>query len=250
MYTSGCPKNQKMCWYMTGSPPPAALKKLVPKYLSVSSMVTAPARTGITAINRNAVISHDQTKIGIFSRSMPGARMLRMVAMMLIAPMIELMPIMWMAKMTKATLLPPCNDSGGYRVQPPCGPAPGMNRLDKSRVKANGRIQNDQLFMRGRAMSGAPICIGIIQLPRPTNAGITAPKIITSACTEVISLKNSGRTSCMPGSNNSARMIMAMEPPTKNISIENTRYRVPMSLWFVVNSQRCRKPCGLWSWAS
>ena len=31
MYTSGCPKNQKMCSNITGSPPPAALKKLVLK---------------------------------------------------------------------------------------------------------------------------------------------------------------------------------------------------------------------------
>ena len=52
MYTSGWPKNQKMCSNITGSPPPPALKKLVPKYLSVSSMVTAPASTGITAISR------------------------------------------------------------------------------------------------------------------------------------------------------------------------------------------------------
>ena len=29
MYTSGWPKNQKMCWNITGSPPPAALKKCV-----------------------------------------------------------------------------------------------------------------------------------------------------------------------------------------------------------------------------
>ena len=52
MYTSGCPKNQKMCWNITGSPPPEAVKKLVAKYLSVSSMVTAPASTGMTAISR------------------------------------------------------------------------------------------------------------------------------------------------------------------------------------------------------
>ena len=52
MYTSGWPKNQKMCWNITGSPPPAALKKLVPKWRSVSSIVTAPASTGITAISR------------------------------------------------------------------------------------------------------------------------------------------------------------------------------------------------------
>jgi hypothetical protein len=33
--------------------------------------------------------------------------------------------------------------------------------------KANGRIQKLQLFMRGSAMSGAPIIIGIIQLASP-----------------------------------------------------------------------------------
>jgi hypothetical protein len=63
-------------------------------------MVTAPASTGITAISRNAVISQLHTNTGIFKRSMPGARMLRMVAMMLIAPMIELMPIKWTANTT------------------------------------------------------------------------------------------------------------------------------------------------------
>ena len=59
-------------------------------------------------------------------------------------------------------------------------------------MKANGRIQNDQLFMRGSAMSGAPIIIGTIQLARPTKAGMIAPKIMTSACIVVISLKKSG----------------------------------------------------------
>ena len=95
------------------------------------------------------------------------------------------MPIMWMAKMVNATQLPPCRDSGGYSVQPPAGPPPGRNRVSSSRVKANGRIQKDQLFMRGIAMSGAPICSGIIQLARPTKAGITPPKICllyTSRC--------------------------------------------------------------------
>ncbi len=154
-----------MCWNITGSPPPAALKKLVPKNLSVSSMVTAPASTGITAISRNAVISQLHTNSGIFSRSMPGARRLRMVAMMLIAPMIELMPIRWMAKIMKAHRVAALRaTSGGYIVQPPAGAPPGMNRVDSSSMKANGRIQNDQLFMRGSAMSGAPTISGIIQL--------------------------------------------------------------------------------------
>src|SRR5690606_10288021 len=211
-------------------------------------IVTAPASTGITAMSRNAVISQLHTNTGIFSRSMPGARMLRMVAMMLIAPMIELMPMRWIEKIMNATLTPPCRDSGGYIVQPPCGPPPGMKISEISRKNANGRIQNDQLFMRGRAMSGAPIIIGIIQFARPTNAGMIAPKIMIRPCIVVISLNSSGRSNCSPGWNNSVRISIAIVPPTKNIVSEKIRYSVPMSLWLVVNSQRCRKPCGLSSW--
>ena len=167
--------------------------------------------------------------------------------MMLMAPMIEEAPIMCTARMTNGNAVPVCSTSGGYRVQPPAGPPPGMNRVDSSRVKAKGMIQNDQLFMRGRAMSGAPIIIGISQLAKPTKAGITAPKIITSACMVVIWLKNCGLTICRPGSNSSARMISAMVPPMKNISSENSRYKVPMSLWLVVNNQRLKPLGGPWS---
>ena len=128
---------------MTGSPPPAALKKVVPKNLSVSSMVTAPAKTGITAINKNAVMSQVQANIGIFNKSTPGARMLSTVAMMLMAPMIELIPIMCTANTAKATLAPPCRNNGGYMVQPPAGAPPGRNKVISSIANANGMIQNE-----------------------------------------------------------------------------------------------------------
>src|SRR5690606_37935377 len=241
----GCPKNQKMCWYITGSPPPAALKNEVAKNLSVSSMVTAPASTGITPSSRNAVISHDQLNSGIFIRSTPGARMLRMLAMMLIAPMIELMPIMCTAKMAIATLAPPCSISGGYMVQPSAGAPPGTKNEDSSSRNANGRIQKDQLFMRGSAMSGAPICSGIIQLPRPTNAGMIAPKIITSACMVVNWLNRYGSTSCRPGTASSERITTENAAPMIAMTKLKTRYSVPMSLWFVEKNQRSMKPC-LW----
>ena len=104
MYTSGCPKNQNTCWNSTGSPPPEASKKLVPKLMSISIMVTTPASTGMTAINRNAVISQVQTNRGIFIRVMPGARMLRMVAMTLMAPMIEDTPMICTAKIKNVVL--------------------------------------------------------------------------------------------------------------------------------------------------
>ena len=161
---------------------------------------------------------------------MPGARMFMMVTMTLIAPMIEDVPIMWMAKIAIGSASPPCSASGGYSVQPPAGAPPGRNSVRTSSVNANGRIQKLKLFMRGSAMSGAPICIGIIQLARPTKAGITAPKIMTSACTVVIELKNSGSTNCRPGLNSSARITIAIAPPMKNMMPLNTRYSVPMSL--------------------
>jgi len=83
-----------MCSNITGSPPPAALKKLVLKKWSVSSMVTAPASTASRRSAGYAVISQDQQNSGIFSKFMPGARMFMMVTITLIAPMIEEMPIM------------------------------------------------------------------------------------------------------------------------------------------------------------
>ncbi|MNJ29216.1 hypothetical protein D3C77_237760 [compost metagenome] len=92
MYTSGWPKNQNRCWYMTGSPPPAGSKKLVPKLRSVSSMVIAPARTGSENSSRKAVIRMPQANSGIRCRVMPGARMLKMVVMKLIAPRIDEAP--------------------------------------------------------------------------------------------------------------------------------------------------------------
>ena len=105
-----------------------------------------------------------------------------------------------------------------------------MKKVESSSVKANGRIQKLKLFMRGSAMSGAPTCIGIIQLARPTQAGITAPKIMASACTVVSELNSAGSKNCRPGLNSSRRISIAIRPPTKNITHEKTRYSVPMSL--------------------
>lgn len=64
MYTSGCPKNQKRCWYKIGSPPPIGEKNTVLKLRSISSMVIAPAKTGRERRRRKAVIKIDQTNSG------------------------------------------------------------------------------------------------------------------------------------------------------------------------------------------
>ena len=57
---------------------------------------------------------------------------------------------------------------------------------------AGGSSQKLQLFMRGNAMSGAPICIGISQFAKPTKAGMIAPNTMIRPCSVVIWLKNSG----------------------------------------------------------
>jgi len=49
------------------------------------------------------------------------------------------------------------------------------------KMKPMARNQNDMLLRRGNAMSGAPIIIGTIQLPRPPiKAGMTNQKIISN----------------------------------------------------------------------
>ena len=114
MYTSGWPKNQNRCWKRTGSPPWAESKKAVPKLRSVNSMVMAPASTGSESSSRKAVTRIDQTKSGILCSVMPGARILKMVVMKLIAPRIEDAPARWIDRMAKSMAGPgvPLVESG------------------------------------------------------------------------------------------------------------------------------------------
>ena len=170
-----------------GSPPPAALKKLVPKCLSANIMVTAPASTGIIAISKNAVISQVQTNIGIFMNVMPLARKFKIVAIILIDPIMDESPIMCIAKIIKSVLGGAyCVDNGAYMVQPKLGPPPLWNKVEINSVNAKGSSQKLQLFKRGRAISGAPIINGICQLAIPVNAGMTTPKSIIRPCIVVI----------------------------------------------------------------
>ena len=58
-------------------------------------MVIAPAKTGKDSNNKNAVINTDQTNKGSLSIVKPGALMLKIVVIKLIAPMIEEAPAQW-----------------------------------------------------------------------------------------------------------------------------------------------------------
>ena len=106
----------------------------------------------------------------MLSRPTPGARMFMIVTTTLMEPRMDEAPMRWMAKIAIGKPSPICSDNGGYNVQPPAGAPPGTNSVANNSVNANGRIQNDRLFMRGRAMSGAPTCMGIIQFASPVHS--------------------------------------------------------------------------------
>lgn len=114
-----------------------------------------------------------------------------MVVIKLIAPKIDEIPARCSEKIVKSTDAPAWAKfpaRGGYTVQPV--PAPASTPEDaSSKRNEGGRSQKLMLFIRGNAMSGAPIIRGISQLPNPPIiTGITIKKIITNACAVTITL--------------------------------------------------------------
>ncbi len=188
-------------------------------------------------------MSQVQQNSGIFMSVMPGARMFRTVTIMLMAPIMDEAPRMCTPKMAKSMPAPICSVSGAYIVQPAAMAPPGTKKDAVNRMAPTGNSQKLKLFMRAKAMSEAPICSGIIQLAKPTKAGMMAPNTIIMPCMVVNWLNSSGWKNCRPGSNSSVRSNKARVPPSSSIRNEKMRYIVPMSLWFVANSQR-RHPLG------
>lgn len=147
-------------------------------------MVMAPANTGKDNNNSKAVIPTDQTNNGIWSNDILLIRMLMIVVIKLIAPKIEEIPAKCKEKIAKSTEEPPCailEESGGYTVHPV--PAPFSTiLLEINKNNDGGNNQNLILFIRGKAISGAPNIKGTNQFPNPPIIiGITIKKIIIKA---------------------------------------------------------------------
>lgn len=110
--------------------------------------------------------------------------MLIIVVIKLIAPKIEDTPARCKEKMARSTEAPAwarLPAKGGYTVQPVPAPASTIDEANKSR-KEGGSSQKLILFIRGKAISGAPIIKGTSQLPNPPIIiGMTMKKIITKA---------------------------------------------------------------------
>src|SRR3546814_7391680 len=82
--------------------------------------------------------------------------------------------------MVKSMPGPICSESGAYMVQPAAWAPPGTKNETVNSVAPTGSSQKLKLFMRAKAMSDAPICKGIIQLAKPTNAGMIRSEEHTS----------------------------------------------------------------------
>lgn len=107
-----------------------------------------------------------------------------MVVIKLIAPRIDEIPAKCREKIVRSTDAPAwakLPDKGGYTVHPVPAPASTPDEANR-RINEGGRSQKLMLFIRGKAISGAPIIRGINQLPKPPIIiGMTMKKIITKA---------------------------------------------------------------------
>ena len=108
--------------------------------------------------------------------------MFKIVVTILIEPMMEEAPMMCMAKIPMSMPMPICVLNGAYRVQPAAVAPPGTKKELTSKIAAGGNSQNEKLFIRAKAISAAPIWSGIIQLAKPTKAGMIAPNTIIRPC--------------------------------------------------------------------
>jgi hypothetical protein len=141
------------------------------------------ANTGNDNNNKNAVINTAQTNKGIKCIRNPGVRIFNTVAIKLIAPNNDEIPAKCKLKIAKST--DPSEAialNGGYTVHPVPAPAPTKEEHINNNNEG-GNNQKLKLFKRGKAISGAPIINGKIQLPKPPIiVGITIKKIIINAC--------------------------------------------------------------------
>lgn len=124
------------------------------------------------------------TNSGSRSIVIPTLRILITVVMKFTAPRIDETPAKCKEKIPKSTEAPAWAipaAKGGYTVHPVPTPLSTIP-LESRSVKEGGNSQNLILFIRGKAISGAPNISGTSQFPNPPIIiGITIKKIIMKA---------------------------------------------------------------------
>ena len=155
---------------------------------SSSSSVTAAEIAGSATSSRIAYVSIAQTKSGMRIHVMPGARMLWIVTMKLIAPRSdderedvdrEDPVVLAVARARQRHRL------GQRRIRPPAGVRarrPSRTSSSQSTSPPRRKSQYESALRRGNAMSRAPIISGTRKLPKPARIGTTTRKIIVVPC--------------------------------------------------------------------
>ena len=186
MYTSGWPNSQNRCCHSSGSPPAAGLKKFDPKSRSNISRNRATVMTGMANSIRNCDTSVIHMKIGMRNRSMPGARMLRMVTMRLAAPAVDAMPRICRPNTQKSMLWPGRNamiDGVGGVAEPA---AVGRAAEEEARVQEQAAEQEhpvaEGVQAREGDVAGADLQRHEVVEERRTDSGMTTRKIIVVPC--------------------------------------------------------------------
>lgn len=102
-----------------------------------------------------------------------------------------------------------------------------------------GNNQKLKLFIRGKAISGAPNIKGTNQLPKPPiMIGITIKKIITKAWAVTITLYKWSFPKKCPVCPNSIRINTLIAVPAIADHAPKIKYKVPISLWLVEYNHR------------
>jgi hypothetical protein len=161
------------------------------KFLSVNTIVIAPASTGKDNNNSTAVTNIAHPNKANLCNLIPGLLIFNIVVMKLFAPNKLLIPDRCKAKIAKSTLGPLwlcIPDKGGYNVHPV--PAPfSIVLANINNTRLGGNNQKLILFNLGKAISGPPTNKGNKKLPKPPIiAGITIKNIISIACAVIILL--------------------------------------------------------------
>ena len=118
--------------------------------------------TGIANNSKNCVTRIIQVKMGMRIIFIPGARILRMVTIKLMAPVSEAIPVICKPSVQKS--IPWLGENkvllfGAYMNQPPSAPPP-KNHDEFKNKPPNKKHQKPNALMRGNATSRAPICNG------------------------------------------------------------------------------------------
>ena len=109
--------------------------------------------------------------------------------------------------------------NGTYANQPKLAAPCGVRKPEQAISPPNRYSQYENMFSRGNATSGEPICNGMIALAKPANSGVANSSSMIAPCMVKNWLYVSYERNCRPGKASSARIARASTPPkAKNIS--------------------------------